>query len=197
MVKVNAALAVVASGLPSPSKSQLHAVTAASSVLVLTKSHGTLMVHGGTAKLATGAVFSGGGVPPSPLHAEASTSVPVTTASIPIDRIESSQPKAAKCLKCLGRGRGFDARDLGPRQRRHMCESRANRRRTFAHLPCQPQRLILHGPRTVIREVSYLCDGSTSVATASASHPSWRGSERKGSLSRRFASWVRCRAVFP
>jgi hypothetical protein len=52
---VNEADSVVASGVPSLSKSQLHAVTAASSVLVLTKPHGTLRVQEGTTKLATGA----------------------------------------------------------------------------------------------------------------------------------------------
>ena len=50
----------------------------ASSVLVLTKSQGTLMVQDGTAKFATGAVFSGGVIPPSSLQAGARTSVPVT-----------------------------------------------------------------------------------------------------------------------
>jgi hypothetical protein len=63
-------------------------------VLVLTKSHFTLMVHVGTAKFATGPVFSGGAMPPPPsLHAQASTSVPVATARLAIDRMESSQPK--------------------------------------------------------------------------------------------------------
>jgi hypothetical protein len=87
------AVAVFASASPSPSKSQLHSVTSASSVLVLAKLQASSMVHGGTAKFATGAVFSGGVMPPSPLHAQASTIVPVTKANRPIDRIESSQPK--------------------------------------------------------------------------------------------------------
>src|SRR5688572_28070260 len=87
VVYMNDALAVVASGSPSPSKSQLHPVTCASSVLVLVKVQATLMVHGGRSNFASGAVLSGGGVPaPSP-HAEASSSIPVTTASVPTDRI--------------------------------------------------------------------------------------------------------------
>jgi hypothetical protein len=85
---VNDAFAVLASEASSPSKSQFHSITSTSSVLVLAKLQATSMVHGGTSKFATGAVLSGGGVPPPSLHAEASTSVAVTTASIPIDRIE-------------------------------------------------------------------------------------------------------------
>jgi hypothetical protein len=44
-------------------------------------------VHVGRAKFATGAVLSGGEMLAPSLHAEASTKVPVTAASIPIDRI--------------------------------------------------------------------------------------------------------------
>jgi hypothetical protein len=56
----------------------------------------------------------------------------------------------------------------------------------------------------MIREVSYLCEGSTSVATASA-RPAWslpfpRPSRVVRDLAgeaERFASWVRCRTQFP
>src|SRR5262245_8454822 len=50
------------------------------------------MVHGGTVNIATGASFSGGVRSLPALHAEARTTVPVATASRPIDRMESSQP---------------------------------------------------------------------------------------------------------
>src|SRR4051812_28950633 len=91
------AVSVAAAGMPSPLKSQLHSVTAASSVLALAKAHGTSIIHGGTVKIASGAAFLGGGRPPplSP-QAEPSTSSPVTTTSVPIDRIESSQPGATE-----------------------------------------------------------------------------------------------------
>jgi hypothetical protein len=55
------------------------------------------MVQDGTAKFATGAVLSGGVMPPPPSpQAEASASIAVTTASITIDRMESSQPGSDK-----------------------------------------------------------------------------------------------------
>src|SRR3954454_7716651 len=123
-----AAVAVLASSCPSPSKSQLQLVTATSSVLLLTKVQAPPVKQDGRSKRATGAVLSGGGVPAPSLQAEASTSVPVTTASRPIDRIECSQLRS--CPK------GADMR--------RMSQSRATRPRSLRHPRSGPQTLKLH-----------------------------------------------------
>src|SRR4051794_24430712 len=114
------AVAVLASSCPSPSKSQLQLVTATSSVLLLTKVQAPPVEQDGRSKRATGAVLSGGGVPAPSLQAEASTRVPVTTASRPIDRIECSQLRS--CPK------GADMR--------RMSQSRASRPGRL-HRPCR------------------------------------------------------------
>jgi hypothetical protein len=174
---VNEAVGVFASGVPSPLKSQLHSVTSASSSLVLVKVHDTLMMQGGTAKFAIGAVLSGG--PPPSLQAEASTSVPVTTASRPIDRIESSQPRSDKVPR---EPTGCDARDLAHANDRRLRQSRANRRRSAASAGSAAQLLILNEHSLPIGEVSQPCGRPTTVATGSAklTRPASRPSSTSG-----------------
>ncbi len=114
-------------------------------------------------KFATGAVFSGGGVPAPSLQAEASTSVPITTANRPIDRIESSHPRSDIVS---GEATGWMRCDITPAHVRRMRQSRASRRRTCRRSP-SPLRnaVVLHGLSPLIqRRLSSCASRPTTVA---------------------------------